>query len=70
MKLTITVTDDTSSESAQASQVTSGALAAGAARAGADGSARVFDGGAMPDLLKAMAEEVQAGRMPPPGPVR
>ncbi len=70
MKLTITVTDDTSSASAQTSQVISGALAGGAAQTGTDGSVRVFDGGAMPELLQAMAEEVQAGRMPPPGPVR
>lgn len=70
MKLTITVADDTSSASAQTGQLVSGALAGGAARAGTDGSVQVFDGGAMPELLRAMAEEVQAGRMPPPGPVR
>lgn len=70
MKLTITVTDDASSASAQASQVMSGAQAGGAAQTGTDGSVQVFDGGPMPELLRAMAEEVQAGRMPPPGLVR
>lgn len=46
------------------------ALAGGAALPGTDGNAQVFDGGVMPELLRAMAEEVEAGRMPPPGPAR
>ena len=68
MKLVITVTDDTPSAPEHTSQLMTGAAADGAASADADGNAQAFDGGAMPEVLRAMAQEVDAGRMPPPGP--
>jgi hypothetical protein len=68
VKLVITVTDDTPSANDQDSQLMTGAVAGGSASPGADGTAQAFDGGAMPEALRAMAQEVDAGRMPGPGP--
>jgi hypothetical protein len=59
VKLTITVTDDDTTTSA-GTNATNAAL--GSQPAGAD----VHDGGPMPDVLRQMAAEVTAGRMPPP----
>jgi len=58
VKLTITVTDDDTT-----TVRADGTNAVGAAQPqGAD----VHDGGPMPDVLRELAAEVAAGRMPPP----
>ncbi len=62
MRLVITVTDETMTASADGAHAEP--IAGGASRAVSE---QPLDGGPMPDFLRAMAAEVDAGRIPPPG---
>ena len=70
MKLNITVTDETPTPMPQAGQTMSEAIMGGMASPGAGGNGQVFDGGPMPEVLRTMAEDAEAGRILPPGSVR
>ena len=67
MKLVITVTDEESTATSEAADTTGQALAGGAAQTVTPDNGQVHDGGPMPELLRAMAGEVEAGRLSPPG---